>query len=166
MSVAPSRIEMTERVQRAIEWLVHEWARTIDENRLEQLDQLLVEMGEYKIVSRYNLDRGLPLAVVHTRSRAMLRDRIVSLRVANVYEPHHYRHLVSGVQVVGIDGAIFEVRSNYAVIRVMEHDGSSVIFSSGQYRDAVVFEGDQPRFARRWVVYDSKAIDTLLAYPL
>lgn len=163
---APQRIEVAERVQRAIEWLVHEWARTVDENRLEELDRLLVEAGEYKIASRYNLERGLPLAIVHTRSRAMLRDRIVSLRVANVYEPHHYRHLVSGVQIVGVAEETYEVRSNYAVIRIMEHDGSAAIFSTGQCRDAVVFEHGEPRFARRLIVYDSKAIDTLLAYPL
>jgi anthranilate 1,2-dioxygenase small subunit len=152
--------------RRAIESLVYEWARAIDEDRLEALAGLLVEDGEYKVASRYNLDRGLPLAVIHTRSRAQLRDRIVSLRVANIYEAHHYRHLVSGVQVIGEEGGAYEVRSNYVVIRVMEHDGSSAIFSSGQYRDSVLFEGGTPRFRRRHVVFDSKAIDTLLVVPI
>jgi len=151
---------------RAIEALVYEWARTIDENRLEDLAGLLTEDGEYKVASRYNLDRGLPLAVIHTRSRGQLRDRITSLRVANIYEAHSYRHLVSGVQVVGEQDGACEVRSNYAVIRIMEHDGASAIFSTGQYRDSVVFEGREPRFKRRYVVFDSKAIDTLLVYPL
>ncbi len=157
---------LAEAEQRAIEGLVFEWARAIDEDRLEALAALLVEDGEYKVASRYNLDRGLPLAVIHTRSRAQLRDRIVSLRVANIYEAHHYRHLVSGVQVIGAEGGAYEVRSNYAVIRIMEHDGSSAIFSSGQYRDSVLFEGATPRFRRRHVVFDSKAIDTLLVYPI
>jgi anthranilate 1,2-dioxygenase small subunit len=152
--------------QRAIEALVYEWARAIDENRLEDLAGLLTEDGEYKVASRYNLDRGLPLAVIHTRSRGQLRDRITSLRVANIYEAHCYRHLVSGVQVIGEEGGACEVRSNYAVIRIMEHDGASTIFSTGQYRDSVIFEGGTPRFRRRHVVFDSKAIDTLLVYPL
>ena len=56
-------------MQRAIEALVYEWARVIDENRLEDLAGLLTEDGEYKVASRYNLDRGLPLAVIDTRSR-------------------------------------------------------------------------------------------------
>jgi len=157
---------LAEAALRAIESLLFEWARAIDEDRLEALADLLVEDGEYKVASRYNLDRGLPLAVIHTRSRAQLRDRIVSLRVANIYEAHHYRHLVSGVQVIGEEGGTYEVRANYAVIRIMEHDGSSAIFSSGQYRDRVLFEGGTPRFRRRHVVFDSKAIDTLLVYPL
>lgn len=158
--------QVEERVHRAVENLVYEWARRIDEDRLEELDQLLVDAGEYKVASRYNADRGLPLAVIHTRSRAMLRDRIASLRVANVYEPHCYRHIVSGVQIVDAKGDVFEVRSNYMVVRTMEHDGSQSIFSTGQCRDEVVFEGATPLFRRRYVLYDSKAIDTLLAYPL
>jgi 3-phenylpropionate/cinnamic acid dioxygenase small subunit len=40
------------------------------------------------------------------------------------------------------------------------------IFSTGQYRDRVVIEAGQARFAERVVVFDSKAIDTLLAIPL
>ena len=151
---------------RAIEGLVYEWARAVDENRLEDLAGLLTEDGEYKVASRYNADRGLPLAVIHTRSRGQLRDRITSLRVANIYEAHSYRHLVSGVQVIGEESGAFEVLSNYAVIRIMEHDGASSIFSTGQYRDSIVLEGGAPRFRRRHVVFDSKAIDTLLVYPL
>jgi anthranilate 1,2-dioxygenase small subunit len=155
-----------ERTHRLIENLVYEWARAIDEGRLEALAELLIEAGEYKVASRYNQDRGLPLAVIHTRSRAQLRDRIQSLRVANIFEPHHYRHLVAGVQVVGVEAGSYEVRSNYTVIRIMEHDGAMAVFSTGQYRDRVVFEADAPRFARRHVIYDSRAIDTLLVIPL
>jgi anthranilate 1,2-dioxygenase small subunit len=157
---------VAEATRRAIEGLVYEWARAVDENRLEDLADLLTEDGEYEVASRYNLDRGLPLAVIHTRSRGQLRDRITSARVANIYEAHSYRHLVSGVQVIGEAGGTYEVRSNYAVIRIMEHDGASSIFSTGQYRDSVVFDAGTPRFRRRHVVFDSKAIDTLLVYPL
>jgi len=151
---------------RAIEQLVYEWARMCDEDRLESLHTLLVEAGEYRIQSRYNADHGLPLSVVHTRSGAQLRDRITSLRVANVYEKHHYRHLVSGVQVVGVDAGVYEVRSNYAVIRTMEHDGSMAVFSAGQCRDRIVFDGGEARFLARHILFDSKAIDTLLVIPL
>jgi anthranilate 1,2-dioxygenase small subunit len=52
------------------------------------------------------------------------------------------------------------------VVRTMEHDGAQIIFSTGQCRDEVVFDGATPLFRRRHVLFDSKAIDTLLAYPL
>lgn len=153
-------------LQHAIEQLHYEWARSIDEGRYEDLFALLTEDAEYKVISRFNVDRGLPLAIIHTRTRAQLKDRIASLRVANIYETHHYRHLVTGVQVVGATDRGHEVRANYSVVRTMEHDGSMAVFSAGQYRDEVVFEGDTPRLRRRHVVFDSRAIDTLLVIPL
>jgi anthranilate 1,2-dioxygenase small subunit len=151
---------------RAIEYLVYEWARAVDEDRLEDLAKLLTDDAEYKVASRYNLDRGLPHALIHCKSAAQLRDRILSARVANVYERHHYRHLVTGVQVIGQTRDTFEVRANFSVIRTMEHDGSMAIFASGQYRDTILFVGELPRFQRREVVIDSRAIDTLLVFPL
>jgi anthranilate 1,2-dioxygenase small subunit len=157
---------VTETVRRQVEDLVSEWARRIDEDRLEELADLLTENGVYRIASRFNLDRGLPLSIVHCRGRAQLRDRIVSLRLANVYEAHFYRHILSGVQVIGERDGVLEVRANYLVARIMEHDGVTSIFSTGQYRDRVVIEAGQARFAERVVVFDSKAIDTLLAIPL
>jgi anthranilate 1,2-dioxygenase small subunit len=153
-------------VKLAIENLVHEWARMIDEDRLEGLADLLADPGEYKVASRFNVDRNLPLAVIHCKSRAQLRDRITSLRIANVYEKHHYRHIVSGVQVIGRSGDEYEVRANYMVNRIMEHDGSTITFSTGQYRDRVVFEHGAPKFRQRQVIFDSRAIETLLVIPL
>jgi anthranilate 1,2-dioxygenase small subunit len=151
---------------RAIENLIHEWARAIDEDRVEDIAALLTDDAEYKVASRFNVDRGLPLAIIHCKSAAQLRDRIKSMRIANIYEPHHYRHLVSGVQIMGMQGDCFEVRSNYAVIRTMDHDGSMTVFSSGQCRDLVDLLGGQPRFRQRHVIYDSRAIETLLVIPL
>ena len=155
-----------ERTCRAIENLLHEWARAIDEDRVEDAAALFTEDGEYKVASRFNLDRGLPLAVIHCKSAAQLRDRISSMRVANLYEKHHYRHLVSGVQIVGETGGEYEVRANYAVIRTIEHDGAMSVYSCGQYRDVVVMASGAPKFRRRYVIFDSRAIDTLLVIPI
>ena len=159
-------IEIEYRIQHAIEYLVFEWARLIDENRIEDAVSLLIEEGEYRIASRFNADRDLPVALVHCKTRAQLRDRIVSMRVANVYETHHYRHLVAGVQIIGFEDGVYDVRSSYTVIRIMEHDGAMAVFSTGQYRDQIVIEAGIARFRRRHVLYDSRAIDTLLVVPL
>jgi len=159
-------VSITEGGRRAIEDLVFEWARAIDEGRLEDLAPLLTGAGQYRIASRFNADRGLPLAIVDCRSQAQFRDRIRSIRVANVYAAQHYRHLVSGIQVLGEREGAIEVRSSYMVARIMEHDGSTTLFSTGQYRDRVVFEDGRPRFLSREVIYDSRAIDTLLAIPI
>ena len=154
----------------AIENLNYEWARLIDEDRIEAIGDLMTENGSYKVASRFNVDRNLPSAVIDCRSRAQLLDRITSMRVANIYERQLYRHVVSGVQVLGpaegVAGDAWEARANYVIVRTMEHDGSMIVYSCGQYRDVVVFEGGQPRFARRHVVYDSRMIETVLVIPI
>ncbi len=151
---------------RAVENLIYEWARAIDENRVEDIAALLTADGRYRVASRFNADRGLPLAVIDCQSPAQLRDRIKSMRIANIYEPHHYRHIISGVQIIGEQDGVLEVRSNYLVVRTMDHDGTMTVFSTGQCRDRVVMGAAGPRFAQREIIYDSRAIETLLVIPL
>jgi anthranilate 1,2-dioxygenase small subunit len=157
---------LLEQHHRAVENLIYEWARAIDENRVEDIAELLTLDGGYKVQSRFNTDRGLPLAVIDCKSPGQLRDRIKSMRIANVYEPHHYRHLISGVQILSETDGVLEVRSNYVVVRTMDHDGSMAVFSSGQCRDRVVMGPNGPRFKQRHVVFDSRAIETLMVIPL
>jgi anthranilate 1,2-dioxygenase small subunit len=151
---------------RAVENLVHEWARAVDENRVEAICELLAPEGRYTVRSRFNADRGLPIALIDAHSAAQLRDRIKSMRIANIYEPHHYRHLVSGVQIVGERDGALDVRSNLVVVRTMELDGTMKVFASGQCRDLVQIESGGPRFRSREIVLDSRAVETLLVIPL
>ena len=151
---------------RAVENLIYEWARRIDENQVESICDLLVPNGRYTITSRFNHDRGLPLSIVDAKSAAQLRDRILSMRVANIYEPHHYRHILSGVQIVGGEPQALEVRSNFLVIRTMDLTGETKLFITGQAQDVVDVTGTAPRFVSRRFVYDSRAIETLLVIPL
>jgi len=155
---------------RAVENLVFEWARAIDENRVEDVCNLLVPNGRYTVISRFNHDRGLPLAIMDSRSADQLRDRIMSMRIANVYEPQHYRHIVSGVQIVGREADQLEVRSNYMVVRTMDLTGDMKIISVGQCQDLVDISelpsGGEPMFQQRKFVFDSRVIETLLIIPL
>jgi anthranilate 1,2-dioxygenase small subunit len=151
---------------RAVENLIYEWARAIDEDRVEAIAELLLPDGRYTVQSRFNHDRGLPMAIIDARTAAQLRDRIKSMRVANIYEPHHYRHILSGVQIVGEADGVLQVRSNYLVVRTMSLDGDMAIFSTGQCQDEVVITPDGPRFKRRLFLYDSRIIETLLVIPL
>lgn len=151
---------------RSVENLIHEWARAIDEDRVEAICDLLLPDGRYTVTSRFNSDRGLPLAIIDSHSAAQLRDRIMSMRIANVYEPHHYRHIVSGVQITGEEGGVLLVRSNFLVIRTMDLDGDMKIFSTGQCLDQVDVSGSEPRFRERKFIYDSRVVETLMVIPL
>lgn len=151
---------------RAVENLVHEWARAIDENRVEDVCALLAPEGRYRVQSRFNADRKLPHALMDAQSPAQLRDRIKSMRLANIYEPQHYRHLVSGVQIVGGEGSLLQVRSNFLVVRTLDLDGDMKLFAAGQCEDVVDVGGDQPLFASRHFKLDSRVVETLMVIPL
>jgi anthranilate 1,2-dioxygenase small subunit len=151
---------------RVVENLVYEWARAVDENRVEAIADLMTPDARYTVTSRFNHDRNLPMAVIDCHSAAQLRDRIKSMRIANIYEPHHYRHILSGVQIIGEEGGDLLVRSNFLVVRTMEMDGNMMIYSTGQCQDVVTITADGPRFKRRKFIYDSRVIETLMVIPL
>jgi anthranilate 1,2-dioxygenase small subunit len=151
---------------RAIENLIYEWARAIDENRVEAICDLLLPDGRYTVISRFNADRQLPLAVIDAHSAAQLRDRIKSMRIANIYEPQHYRHILSGVQIVGENEGVFDVRSNFLIVRTMDLDGNMKLYAAGQCHDQVEWMNEQPRFRSRKFIYDSRVIETLMVIPL
>ncbi len=95
----------------------------------------------------------------------MLTDRVMALRKANIFEPHHYRHIVGPTRVIGVDGGVADVHSNFLVVRIM-HDGNTQLFATGRYLDRVDITRRPFRFSERTVVLDSHKIDTLLVIPL
>ena len=154
-----------------LQWTVNNllarYVHVIDDDRLEEWPRFFVEQGIYRIVTAENLERGLPLPIMLAESRAMLRDRVSSLRRANVYEAQRYRHKVSACLIDRIDSARVRAISNFMVVRIMR-DGESSLFASGRYMDRILLAGEHglPQFEERVVVLDSRAVDTLLAIPL
>jgi 3-phenylpropionate/cinnamic acid dioxygenase small subunit len=142
------------------------YAKAIDDDKLETWPDFFRDDCRYVVTNADNYERGLPLGMIYATSRAMLRDRVRSLRQANVYEAQRYRHVV-GAPVIGAreNGSVC-AETSFMVARIM-HSGETMLFASGRYRDRVALEGeDGPRFVEKVVVLDSRQIDTLLAIPL
>lgn len=156
---------LTKAIQREVEDLLHALARAIDDDRLEAVPDFFTADGTYKVMSRFNQRRGLPLAQINCTNRGMIADRIAALREANVYPSHCYRHIVSGIMVTPAPDGSFTVRSNYLVMRTLD-EGPSTLFSSGEYLDRIVVEDGALRFRERVVLFDSKSIETLLVIPI
>ncbi len=156
-----------EKHYRPIEQLIYSWARTIDENRVEQIADFMQDAGRYRVKSRFNHDRNLPLAVIDCKGVSQLKDRILSMRKANVYQPHHYRHMISGIQILSEpQPMVFEVRSNFLITRTMDLSGDMKIFASGQTQDLISLESATPQFKDRLFLFDSRVIETLMIIPL
>ena len=142
------------------------YAACIDADRLEEWPEFFVEQCLYKITTADNHQRGLAAGVMFADSRAMLRDRVVALRRANIYERQRYRHVV-GMPVLrdGPNGSI-AAESSFIVVRTMR-DGRMDLLAAGAYLDRIVEQaGEGLRLAERIVVCDSQRFDTLLAIPL
>lgn len=62
------------------------YVAALDNDRIEEWPGLFTDDCLYEIVSKENEDQGLPAPLMHCDGIRMLRDRIVSLRHANIYE--------------------------------------------------------------------------------
>ena len=145
--------------------LMAEYAHVIDGGRYEEWPDLFTDPCQYRITTRENDERGLPLSIILCDSQGMLRDRVVSVRTANVFIPHRYRHMVSCLQLTDASANEWRVRSNYLVTRTMP-DGTLCVFSTGEYRDHIVLVDGAAKFKERVVVCDHSMINNLIALPL
>ena len=152
-------------VRRRIEDFIVDYARMIDDDDLERWPDYFTDPCTYRIINRENHARGRVVGVIECDSRGMLQDRIKALREANVYEPHFYRHLLSGTRILGERNGLWHVETSYAVIRTMQ-EGDISVFSSGKYVDDIVLEKDRLLFRSRVVVTDSTRVDTLVVIPI
>jgi 3-phenylpropionate/cinnamic acid dioxygenase small subunit len=142
-----------------------EYARAIDDDRLEDWPDFFVDACLYTITSADNYRQRLPLGVIYADSKAMLRDRVTALRRANIFERQTYRHVVGLPAILGdADGAV-RAETPFLVVRVMR-DGRMDLFATGRYVDVLVEDTGTLRFRERLVVCDSNRVDTLLAIPL
>ena len=158
----PATIDHNARLM--IDDLISDYAHAIDDDQLERGADFFTEDGTYKLIARENLDAGMELGIVTCEGRGMMRDRILALREANIYEPHTYCHLLGRTRIEDADGR-YRARTNFSVIRTMQ-DGRNSRFATGKYLDEFVFENGRARLRSRVVVLESRQIDVLLVIPL
>jgi 3-phenylpropionate/cinnamic acid dioxygenase small subunit len=142
------------------------YARCIDNDRLEDWPGMFFERCHYRITTADNHRNGYPAGMIYADSRGMLTDRIASLRKANVFEPHAYRHIIGASAVLTNDGEASVTETPFLVVRIMR-TGDMDLFATGRYLDRV--EADEEgslKFRERVVVCDNGNVDTLLVIPL
>jgi 3-phenylpropionate/cinnamic acid dioxygenase small subunit len=142
-----------------------DYARAIDDDRLEDWPGFFAARCLYRITSADNYRRGLPAGLIYADSPGMLRDRVSALREANIYERQAYRHVIGLPAVLGEAEGVVRAETPFLAVRIMR-DGKMDLFAAGRYVDAILEEGGVLRFGERIVVCDGSRIDTLLAIPL
>jgi anthranilate 1,2-dioxygenase small subunit len=141
------------------------YARCIDGGHLEAWPDFFEEDCVYKITTADNHAQGLEAGLIFANSRGMLLDRVASLREANIYERHVYRHFLGQPWIVSQNANEVRSETSFFVARIMR-DGTTDVYATGQYIDTYTLTGTEPKLRQRIVVCDSSRFDTLLALPL
>lgn len=141
------------------------YVSTLDSLQLEAWTEFFTEDCRYEIIPKENVDAGLPAPVVYCRNRKMLRDRVLSLRHANIYEGHTYRHMTSGLVITGHDGEVVTTTSSYVVV-ITGQAGESNVYQAGTYFDELLRVDGEWRYRQKRVVFDTLRVQTLLATPI
>lgn len=145
--------------------LLRDYVNALDRGALSEWPGFFVEDGHYRITTRENEARGLPLSIMLCSNRAMLFDRIEATEKANIFEPHSYRHILSDSDVVADADGVLTVRTSFLCVRIM-HSGEMMLFACGEYVDEIVRDQGRCRYRAKSVILDSSKIDTLIAIPI
>jgi anthranilate 1,2-dioxygenase small subunit len=141
------------------------YTRCIDDGNLEAWPDFFDEGCIYKITTADNHHAGLEAGVIFATSKGMLRDRVASLREANIYERHVYRHFLGQPWILSEENGEVRSETSFFVARIMR-DGTTDVYATGRYIDVYRLNGAAPKLRERIVVCDSSRFDTLLALPL
>ena len=149
---------------REVEELYAEYAEVIDTGALERWPELFVEPCLYRIVSKENHDKGLPLSLMRCESMGMLKDRAFASQKLNVYGPRTWRHSITQIRAQA-EGEEIAARANFAVFETL-HDQHTKILCTGRYLDRLVRTPAGLRFREKICVYDSPLIPGSIVLPL
>lgn len=147
-----------------LEELYAEYCDVIDSGALERWPDLFVEPCLYRIVSKENWDKGLPLSLMLCESLGMLRDRAFASQKLNVYAPRTWRHSVTQIRAQA-DGDEIAARANFVIFETL-HDRPTQILCAGRYLDKLVRSGTELRFREKICVYDSALIPGSIVFPI
>jgi len=148
-----------------VEDLYARYAACLDQRRYEEWPEFFTDACVYKLQPRENFDRGLPLCTLAFESKGMLKDRVYGITQTLFHQPYYQRHLVSGLQIVGVDADAIAAEANYLVIRTRKNEPSEV-FNCGRYFDKLVRDEGRLKFREKIAVFDSELIPNSIIYPV
>lgn len=141
------------------------YGRVLDSGDYAQWPAFFVDDAVYKVQSRENFDRGLPLAAIALESKAMLQDRVIGATDTIFHDPYYQRHLIGAPLVLKVEAGVIHSEASYLVVRT-RRDQLPEILSVGRYQDRVVDTSDGYRFAERLCIFDNDLIPNSLIYPI
>lgn len=149
----------------ALQALYTDYALALDAGDLDRWPQFFTEDARYRLQSRENFDRGLPLCTLAFDSRGMLLDRVYAVRDTIYHDPYHQRHVVGAPRVLAVGDDGLHTEASYVVVRT-KRDAMAEILSVGRTLDRVVHTPEGLRFASRHVIFDNDLIPNSIIAPI
>lgn len=141
------------------------YAAAIDQQDWDTWLAFFTEKGVYKIQSRENFDRGLPMAALSLAGKGMLKDRIYGVTETIFHEPYWQLHIVSQPRIITQVGDVIDSQANYSVFRT-KMDGIAHVFNVGRYIDRLKLVDGEIKIESRLCVFDNDMILNSLIYPI
>ena len=149
----------------AVEDLLYDYASALDDGAFERWPDFFTDDACYEIVSRENVERGLPLALLRCEGKGMLLDRRIAIEEVLHHDPRSYRHLISNVRPAWRGEREIEARSSFVVLQTLVERETEILVA-GRYLDTSVVEDGRLRFREKRCIYDTTMIPNTVVYPL
>lgn len=140
-------------------------AQAICDGELEQWPELYTEECLYRIISRVNYERGLPVSLIFAESRGALKDRVTAIRNTMVYAPRCVAHVVGSIMITQAQPGKLHTRSHFAAYYTQE-DGNARLQLVGRTFDQIDTSGQQWLFSHRSVVFDNELVPGSVVHPV
>lgn len=126
----------------------------LDEMELEQWATLFTDDALYTVVSRENHDNGFAHATIYCEGIGMIRDRVMAIRGALIFEDRYLRHLVSGVRVNRQEAGVVHSQASFLIVESIAERASEVVMV-GRYLDELNDGEDGFAIRKRLCVFDN-----------
>lgn len=150
-----------------VESFLYEYAALLDDERFAEWPGLFAENPcRYEVLSRENVDLGLPVPIMSCYSHGMVRDRVAMLVQGTLtYRKMRLLRQVSNVRAeAAADGTVI-ARAGITVFQ-SDEEGVSSLYIVGRYHAHLARHHESFRITAMSVVVDSFGIDTMLAVPI
>jgi 3-phenylpropionate/cinnamic acid dioxygenase small subunit len=140
------------------------YTTALDEGRYRDWAECFSAHAEYRLTTKENHERGLPIAIIFCEGKGMIEDRAFTTAETTISQPRALRHIVSGITVQA-DGEGYRVGADFLILQTML-DRMTEVVMSGRYIDRVVVDGERFLFESRVCVTDTLLYPTSVVAPV
>ena len=144
------------------------YAQALDSNDISAWPDFFTDDGVYKLQSRENFDRHLPLCILSFESKGMMVDRVYGVVNTIYHDPYCQRHVCGAPLITRVEGEQIECESSVVVIRT-PRDAMPLILCAGRYIDRLTRVGGEKgelKFTERLVIFDNDLIPNSIIKPV